>query len=185
MPYPAWALARPLNTPTLHGKHVTLRPVTPEHASVITEAASAPDITRGFGLPSAITNESASAYTDMMLRMCQAGISMPFMFYAPDGNVAGHVGFTLRDIGHGKATLGYWTLPAYRGRGYAADALRAATEWLLEQDGVHRATLHIETWNAPSAAVAEAVGYTYEATLKRWEMIAGEPRDMMIYTRLR
>lgn len=185
MTYPSWALERPLKTPTLQGKLVTLRPVTAEHAAVIAEACSVPDIARGFGLPSSATPEAGSAYVTMMIRMREAGITLPFMIYAHDGNVVGHAGFTLRDIGHGKATLGYWVLPAYRGLGYASDALRTATDWLLSQEGVFRATLHIETWNASSAAVAEAVGYTYEATLKRWEKIAGEPRDMMIYSRFR
>lgn len=185
MTYPSWALERPLRTPTLQGKHVTLRPVCAEHSSVITEACSVPDIARGFGLPSPATPEAGSAYVTMMVRMREAGITLPFMVYDREEVVVGHAGLTLRDIGHGKATLGYWILPDHRGLGYASDALRIATEWLLSQEGVYRATLHIETWNAPSAAVAESVGYVYEATLKRWEKIAGEPRDMMVYTRLR
>lgn len=184
MTYPAWALQRPLNTPTLQGKVLTLRPVAAENAADIVHAAEVPDIARGFSLPQASVPGGGERYVTMLDRLRQAGIALPFMAYTPEGNVAGHMGITLRDIGHGKVTLGYWILPEYRGRGYASDGLRTMTEWLFAQGGVHRATLHIETWNAASAAVAESVGYVYEATLRNWEVIAGEPRDMMIYTRL-
>lgn len=185
MPYPTWALIRPLDVPTLRGKVVELRPVSGEHAGAIRAAGAVPDIARGFGVPPATDERLGVAYIEMLDRLRSAGIALPFMVYDAHGNVAGHVGVTLRDINHGRVTLGYWTFPQFRGKGVTSDAVRTVTEWLLQQDGVHRITLHIETWNAASVSVAEAAGYTYETTLKRWEIIAGEPRDMLIYTRFR
>lgn len=69
----------------------------------------------------------------------------------------GHVGF------HGPpkdaaAEMGYTIFPAYRGKGYATEAVQGLMAW-GRAHGVERFVLSISPGNAPSLAVARRLGF--------------------------
>lgn len=75
---------------------------------------------------------------------------------------------------------------ADRGKGYAAEAVRLFSDYLLaERPGLHRLQLIIETWNEASARVAEACGYEREGVLRKAGYSqADDPPDCWIYSRV-
>ena len=67
----------------------------------------------------------------------------------------------------------------------AADALRAVTAFAFEELAIPRVHLFVEPWNVASARTAESAGFGHEATLRGWERIDGEQRDVDCFARLR
>jgi ribosomal-protein-alanine N-acetyltransferase len=61
----------------------------------------------------------------------------------------------IRNIDLGRASLGYWLGASARGRGAAAAALLAVSEWALENLEIVRLELFVEEWNVASWRTAE------------------------------
>lgn len=80
------------------------------------------------------------------------------------GQFAGEVGFAdfKRDIApsmRGVPEVGYALSPAFHGRGYATEAIRAAIEWMERSVNPPRTVCLIDPANAASIRVAEKCGY--------------------------
>ncbi len=60
----------------------------------------------------------------------------------------------------GSVEIGYGIEEAYRGRGYAAEAVEAAVIWALSQPGVTRVEAETEPENRASQRVLEKCGFT-------------------------
>ena len=58
----------------------------------------------------------------------------------------------------GSAELAYWVRPGQRGRGIAAQAVRATTPWAHRSLGIPRIWLEINPGNEPSLRVAQRAG---------------------------
>jgi len=86
---------------------------------------------------------------------------------------------------HRRADTGYWTAPGARRKGYASRALSLITEWAFGEFGLERIGLYADVDNVPSHRVAERAGFTREGVLKRFLVLRGEPRDCVVYGRLR
>ena len=67
----------------------------------------------------------------------------------------------------GSAELAYWVRPGQRGRGIAAQAVRATTPWAHRSLGIPRIWLEINPGNEPSLRVARRAGYRFEQRLPR------------------
>ncbi len=75
-----------------------------------------------------------------------------------DGKRVGDLGFKgLND--DGSVEIGYGLLEEYQGRGYAAEAVIAATEWASRRDGVTRIEAETDDDNVRSKRVLEKAGY--------------------------
>ena len=73
-----------------------------------------------------------------------------------------------------------------RGKGYASEALKLFGGLLFaERPACHRLQLIIETWNEPSARLAEACGYQREGVLRRAGYSSELPEDCFLYARIR
>jgi ribosomal-protein-alanine N-acetyltransferase len=96
------------------------------------------------------------------------------------GNAVGHCGLWLSELYEGRATAGYSIVRSARGRGYAADALVALTEFGWTVPGLSRIELYIEPWNVASVRTAERADYVREGLLHSHQVIGGRRRDMLI-----
>lgn len=75
--------------------------------------------------------------------------------------------------------------PRYWSGGYGTEALKLWVGYLFDHSDSHR--LDLETWsgNAGMCRVAEKLGFTEEARIRRARMVRGELYDRMIYGILR
>lgn len=96
----------------------------------------------------------------------------------------GSIGVWLRDLAAGRVAVGYWVVAAARGRGAATHALTAVAAWALKDLGIARVELFVEPDNAASIRTAERAGFVREGLLRRWQMIGGVRRDMVVFSRL-
>jgi RimJ/RimL family protein N-acetyltransferase len=77
------------------------------------------------------------------------------------------------------AEIGYTLDPAFTGRGYATEAVRALVGYAFDRLGVTRVRAVADTRNAPSIKVAERLGMSLTATLHT--SFKGEPCEEHTY----
>lgn len=80
------------------------------------------------------------------------------------GELLGSV--SLHRIHDGDASIGYWTVPAARGRQVAVRAVVRLTDWAFSDLGLHRVELCHAVANPASCRVADRAGYPAEGTLR-------------------
>lgn len=90
----------------------------------------------------------------------------------------------LKDIGEGRASLGYWVAASARGRRAAAFAVLTMARWAHHDLGIPRLQLCVEPWNTPSIRAAERAGFRREGLLRSWQRVGDERKDMYMYARL-
>ena len=87
-----------------------------------------------------------------------------------------------------KFEIGYWTVPAFAGKGYATEATRAVAAFAFDTLGARRVQIRCEPKNVRSRRVAERAGFALEATLKNDIPPLGEgdeARDAVVYVKTR
>lgn len=87
--------------------------------------------------------------------------------------VIGDLGFKGRPDGAGMVEIGYSVLPAYRGHGFASEAVRALVDWALAQQDVRRITAECSVDNTASLRILEKLGMQRLETgdgLLTWEL---------------
>ena len=104
------------------------------------------------------------------------------LFY--DGNVCGINGFHKIDKLHKKVGIGYWVAEPFAGRGLITKSSREILKIGFEDYGLHKLEIHCATKNSKSRAVAERLGFTYEATLRDCEWLYTKHVSHAIYSML-
>ncbi|SIQ98157.1 GNAT family N-acetyltransferase [Micromonospora avicenniae] len=102
---------------------------------------------------------------------------------ATDGTLLGSV--SLHHIHGDEAEIGYWIVPAARGRGVASRAVTLLTRWGFGQLELHRIQLLHATANPASCRVAVRTGYRLEGTLREsFRYGDGRRHDEHLHARL-
>ncbi|MEU5783082.1 GNAT family N-acetyltransferase [Micromonospora lupini] len=102
---------------------------------------------------------------------------------AAGGELLGSV--SLHHIHHGDASIGYWTMPAARGRQVATRAVLRLTEWAFADLRLHRVELCHAVANPASCRVADRAGYRAEGTLREsYQYGDGRRYDEHLHARL-
>lgn len=90
------------------------------------------------------------------------------------------------DHGQGTAEIGYWTVPAARGRGAATTAVDAGCRWAFGALGLERVELCHAVENTASARVAEKAGFVLGGRRRRtYRYGDGIRHDELCWSRLR
>src|SRR4051812_18233478 len=117
--------------PQLTDGDMTLRP--PDEGDLVAIAAgiSDPDVMRW------ISSEPRTAADVLKLNRARWAAGSPtFAVCESDGACVGHVWANIPPDEPTAAAIGYWLLPAARGRGLATRAVRLLCEWLVAERGV-------------------------------------------------
>jgi RimJ/RimL family protein N-acetyltransferase len=137
-------------------------------------------------VPSPYTREDARRFVEQVVPTgASVGTDVVFASYhAVSGQLLGMVGLhgiTGPGDRHGaQAEIGYWTAPDARRQGYTAEAVRAVCRWALSELGLERIEWIAFDGNEPSRAVARAVGFTMEGTLRGRMVHRGRRTDVWI-----
>ncbi len=94
------------------------------------------------------------------------------------GKMIGTCGFTSFDIPNNSAEIGYVINPAYRGHGYAPEAVLAVMRFGFMELNLHRITARFISGNSASLAVMKKCGMRYEGCAKSSMYIKGVYRDI-------
>ncbi|MGJ9411929.1 GNAT family N-acetyltransferase [Aeromicrobium sp. CF4.19] len=179
-PLPPWP-----RTPPAHGR-VELRAVAERDAGMARELSSDPYVPHVSSLPADASEVDALAWVERQQgrHAERAGFSFTIVEAATEEAV-GHCGLWLEELDEGRGTAGCSIIPSARGRWLAADALSALTVFGWTLPGLFRIALYIEPWNVRSIRTAERAGYAHEGLLRSHRVIAGQRRDMHLYTAIR
>ncbi|WP_203988725.1 GNAT family N-acetyltransferase [Sphaerisporangium rufum] len=101
-----------------------------------------------------------------------------------DGRLAGSIGVQRADWERGDVELGYWMAAWARRRGFATEATRAVTTFLMMR-GFHRVTLLAAVGNTASQGVARRAGFTEEGVLRRALPVPGGFSDAVLFSMLK
>ncbi|HET8537502.1 MAG TPA: GNAT family protein [Solirubrobacteraceae bacterium] len=83
-----------------------------------------------------------------------------------------------------RCEVGFWLLPAGRGRGAATTAVGLACEWAQHSWGVERFDAHSDADNPAAHAVLERNGFEREGLLRGWGVRRGRRVDAFVFGRL-
>jgi RimJ/RimL family protein N-acetyltransferase len=101
------------------------------------------------------------------------------------GQLLGSVSLHSVDLVQGDAEIGYWTVPAARGRGVAPRAVDAAVGWAFAALPLERVELLHAVENAASGRVAARAGFTCEGRMRRsYRYGDGVRHDELLWSRL-
>ena len=149
--------------PTLSDGHVLLRAAEPRDLPAIDSGIHDPDVIRWIGPPEGtaydvlVQNEERWAHGSPTLAICEL-----------DGTCVGKIWIEIRDTDRSTGFVGYWLLPAGRGRGLATSAVRLLSSWALRELGLTDVRLTTAPDNERSQRVAERSGF------RRLDPAAGE-----------
>lgn len=152
----------------------------------VVEALQDPEIPRWTVVPSPYGEQDAVQWLRASVAGLTGGTDLTALVVdARDDALLGAVALHAISPEHGRCSAGYWLAAGARGRGVATRALGLLCRYAFGALGVHRVELWIDPDNAPSLGVAERAGFVREGLLRSFRVIAGEPRDMLMYSLLR
>ncbi|MEM6334975.1 MAG: GNAT family N-acetyltransferase [Bacteroidota bacterium] len=83
-----------------------------------------------------------------------------------------------------KGEIGYWVRASYTSKGYITEAVQEITRFAIEDLGMKRVEIRMNTANHKSRHIAERLGFTHEGTLRNdMRHTDGSLRDTHIYAR--
>lgn len=103
-----------------------------------------------------------------------------------DEKSVGAIGFIIKeDVQRIQAEIGYWLAEEYWGKGIAARALKAVTEYAFKNFDLKRIYADVFEWNKGSMRVLEKAGYELEVRQKKSVIKNGEIIDQFVYVKYR
>lgn len=177
---PAW----PSTPPSADSVH--LRGVTEGDTELARELSADPYVPHIGSLPAHASEDELLEWAHRQQRRHAEGAGCSFTIVETKTEQAvGHCGLWLQELSQGRATAGYSIIGSARGRGLAAQALRALTTFGWRVPHLFRISLYTEPWNLASVRTAERAGFGREGLLRSHQAIAGRRRDMLLYAAMR
>ncbi|MGN6379265.1 MAG: GNAT family N-acetyltransferase [Gaiellales bacterium] len=171
--------------PVLDAPPYRLRAFATGDLELVREASSDLYIPQISTVPAVFTRETGLAFIARQTDRVQSGVGYPFAIARLVDDVAvGHVGVWPRPTDRERASVGYWVAPSARGRGAAGRAVQALCEWAFRWLGVQRLEAYVEPWNVASQRTVEAAGFVREGTMRSWQKVGTERKDMHMYALL-
>jgi RimJ/RimL family protein N-acetyltransferase len=97
----------------------------------------------------------------------------------------GHVMLHTLDFKHGRGEVGYWLVPAARGRGTGRTAVALLVEWAFARLDLHRLEITTTPDNGAARALAASLGFTEEGVMRGRNLERGRWVDVVLLARLR
>lgn len=122
--------------------------------------------------------EGARAYLEQRWRASYAehGFGLWLVVERETGAATGLCGLVRRD-GLDDVDIGYAFLPAFWGRGYAAEAAEGVRDYARDVVGLGRLVAIAVPENGPSIRVLERIGMTFERMIR----LPGDEKDLVMY----
>ena len=156
----------------------------PDDLACVEAAATDPDIPAGTTVPAVFSTAAGRAFLDRQHARLTSGDGISQA--VTDGATGQAVGLMYLDRRPQPwiAGLGYWLIPAARGRHLATPAIRLVTEWALRELDVLRVEAWVAPGNLPSQRVLQHAGFTYEGRLRNFLRLRDETTDGLVYSRV-
>jgi ribosomal-protein-alanine N-acetyltransferase len=116
-----------------------------------------------------------------LLAHARKGIGLPLILEV-EGRLVGQLNVSQITYGSlSSASLGYWIIEEYAGRGITPVAVALATDYLFFERGLHRMEICIRPENEASFRIVEKLGFRFEGLRRRYIHIDGRWRDHLCF----
>ncbi|MBV9905338.1 MAG: GNAT family N-acetyltransferase [Alphaproteobacteria bacterium] len=170
-----------LETPRLF-----LRPIQLHDSDDVFVARGDPEVMRFWDYPAM---ESADQVRDVITQHhgeIESGATEWWVVaLTPRGPAIGEVDLSEIDRTHKRAEVGFLFRRDAWGKGYAREAMTRVMRYGFEELGLERLSARFHAGNDASKRLLEALGFTYEGTLRGHVLRDGERRDCVLYGRSR
>jgi RimJ/RimL family protein N-acetyltransferase len=167
---------------TLPTERLVLRPFRRSDAPAVQAAGSDPLTQTWLPLPAPYTLSDARDWIGSVIPSVEQQGNALVRAITLGGEVAGAIDFKPTDWRTGETEIGYWTVPAFRGRGVMPEAVSAYARWALTSGGLQRVVLRIAPGNTASTRVAEKSGFTFEGVARNASFTHAGRTDLAIYS---
>lgn len=167
--------------PELTTERLLLQEVKAEDQEFIFRGLSHPDVIPFYGVRYD-SFEATKAQMDWYRNIYEqgTGISWKIVDKRTKENI-GDIAVYLYKPEHNKAEVGFWLLPQYWNRGFAAEALTAVINYWKTEKGLRRLEGFVEEGNAASRKLLEKAGFQYEGKMVDCEIKNGNYISLLIY----
>jgi RimJ/RimL family protein N-acetyltransferase len=166
-----------LQTQRLH-----LRPIRPNDAEALLAGRGDPEAMRYWDWPPQTTVEEVRAIIERHDAELDSGATCWWaVALTPRGPAIGECDLSEIDLHHRRAEIGYLFRRAAWGQGYAREAMTRVVRYAFEDLGLERLSARFHAGNDASQRALEALGFSYEGTLKGHVRRDGERRDCVLY----
>lgn len=167
--------------PELTTERLLLQEIKPEDQSFIFEGLSHPEVIPFYGVRYE-SFEATAAQMEWYKGMAEEGTGISWkMVDRATGEKMGVISVYYFKAEHRKAEVGFWLLPNFWNRGFALEALNAATAYWKNEKALHRLEAFVEEGNTPSGKLLEKAGFQYEGTMRDCEIKNGNYISLLIY----
>lgn len=176
LPYPP--------SPLTDGR-VAVRPWAERDVHCVEQASADPALSRFTTVPSRYSPAEGLAFVHRQWSRAVdgTGVSQAVVDAATDEAVGLlHVGLRPQER---VAGLGYWLVPAMRGRGIASAAVRLVVPWAFEALALQRLEAWVVPDNVASQRVLERCGFEREGLLRSFLRDESGPLDVLVYAVVR
>lgn len=169
-------------TPTLTGRHVTLRPLTPQDAPALAAAAADGELTELF-----FTNASGltdpDAFIAAALKERDFGRALPFVVETPEGRVVGMTRFMRMHESHRRVEIGgtFYARSVQR-TGVNTEAKLLLLAHAFDVLGCTVVQIRTDWFNKRSQAAIERLGARRDGVLRSHQILNGRVRDIVVYS---
>jgi ribosomal-protein-alanine N-acetyltransferase len=171
--------------PPLSNSTITLRPWTIRDLPAVEQASHDPYIPATTSVPAVYSDEAGRAWIERQERHAatRPGVVLCIANAATDTPL-GLIALWLENRAHGRASFGYWVVPAARGQGAATEAVRLLGGWAFSALGIARLEILVEPHNVASQRVAERADFQQEGLLRSYEEFHGRRLDLIMHSLL-
>lgn len=168
--------------PELSDERVVVRRWRQDDAPAMATAGSDPDIARFCVPPAPHPVDAARGFIAAARHTWEHDHHAHLAIAAADDDlILGAVGLLRISPGYGSGELGYWVLPAWRRYGVAHRAVALVADWAFDHLGLTRLEIGVSADNQASCAVAESLGFRYEALLRSYRPLSEKRSDCLLY----
>lgn len=125
--------------------------------------------------------DELTVYEEEHLAFGQEDDRIEFAIEDAEGNYAGNINLCGLDEKNGKFSFSIYILPQYRGKGYAAKALKLLLSYAFFELRMHKMISRVNVGNEASAALMRSVGCHAEGILRKEEYYHGNYMDVIMY----
>jgi RimJ/RimL family protein N-acetyltransferase len=165
---------------------VTLRPIGVEDADDVHRTHQLPEVIAARVPPEPLSMDQAVRRCAHAEANWLAGASAALSIRDAVTDVfAGEIALNYNEPPTGQAMIGYHLDPAWRGRGYASQAVRLLATWAFERTGIVRLIAGTAPENVASQRVLQAAGFRREGYQRsRLPAVGGTRIDDLLYAML-
>jgi ribosomal-protein-alanine N-acetyltransferase len=170
--------------PILATDRLLLQEIQPEDQAFVFEGLSHPDVIPFYGVRYDAF-EATKAQMDWYCQLKEQGTGTAWkMVEKQTGEKAGVIVVYSYKPEHNKAEVGFWLLPMFWNKGYAAEAMLAVIDYWKTQKSLHRIEAFVEEGNTASRKLLEKTGFRNEGTMRDCEIKDGKYISLHIYAKI-